>query len=961
MQSSVKSFTYDIASRITSAKTPDSAKTTYDYDKLNELVGKNYSSDSTQNSTFGYDSAGNRIQMTDASGKSKYSYDKMGRVTSVTNGDKKTVKYAYNNADLISSITYPDGSKADYGYDKDSNLITVTTKDGTTTYGYDATGRLTSVTRPNGTVTHFTYDLNSNIVALVNDDKRKKLLSGFAYTYDERNYIATEVATASNGDKTYRSFTYDGAGQLSEMTESAPDHNYDYTYRYDGRGNKIKEVRAGTGGTSISTYTYDSANRLLKEDNNKDGVTTYSYDSAGNLIAKKGATADFTYEYSVESRLKAVRTGGALLMALSYDGDGNRTFEVDRKVVPFGISQSGLSQQNVSTSTDAGSTDNTTSVDSGNHLTSTETSGTTGNSETTATATLATKNYTTKQYADPSKTVFWYGFGQGILQLGSSLNQALTVDLSTWFSDAWNSVTGQYQLIMRSDNADAYSAKDVAAMKAAGLSDDEIYDVTHPVILPSNQDSSQQSGGTNAAGSTDGATGQSTGTNNLPVTIPSFPGEDNRIDYELTYYVNDTNTQNVQVLSEYGATNTLTSNFTYGAAGRISMQTPGKSSSYYLPDGRGSVSDLTDSTGKVLTHYTYDPSGQVISGALPQTTDLGYNSEEYDSTTGLQYLRARFYDPQMSHFGVQDTVLGDISNPASLNLYNYAQSNPVNYSDPSGHNVAETRGDDVAPDPWVPTPVEVMENTIRNGTTAFGGTAQNRRDAGLDITGDEINQYLYGNTTAFGGYAQNRRDTIVANTLTAIQHVHSGNVTKNDLQALAIAIGERAHTVACSASAPKASVATTPFGAGGGGGAKTTIKGDTDILLGGVLDVLLGALGIADGVGLVVGGVVLLVAGAATSEAGLPILVALVGFAMAVVGIMSAAFSSTQLTEGIDEIKAYNTGRYSLKNPTNNPIYKGINAGLSALGVSLDSGPDSIMHAILKAMTNKKVVGNTSH
>jgi len=763
-QNAVKSFTYDVAGRITEAKTSDGAKTSYNYDKLNELVGKNYSSDSSQNSTFGYDSAGNRVKMTDGSGKSSYTYDLLGRVKSVTNGQGKTVTYTYNEADLVSSITYADGSKVSYGYDLDNNLTTVVTAQGTTTYTYDCAGRLTSVTRPNGTVTYYTYDANSNIIALLNDDKRKKLLSGFKYTYDERNYIATEVATASNGDITNRAFTYDSAGQLSQMTEDGPNHSNTYTYTYDSRGNKIKEVRAGTGAKSISTYTYDSANRLLEEDSSTGGKTTYTYDSAGNLIAKKGATSDFTYEYSVESRLKAVRTGGALLMAVSYDGDGNRTFEVDRKVVPFGVSQSNKNAQNADTSTSAGSTDNTNQSDDHDPLAATGDKRASGNSNG-ATAGLTTNSYQ-RNYVDPADTVFWYGFGQGILQLGSSLNQALTVDLTNWFSDVWNSITSQYKLLIRSDNTKGYSANDIKALRGAGLSDQDIYDVTHPAIIPANQNGSQQSGGTNSAAGSD-ASGSQPGANGSTnqITIPAFPDQDSRIDYELTYYVNDTNTQNTQVLSEYGATGSLRDTFSYGAAGRVSATEAGHGTNYYLPDGRGSVSQLTDSAGSVLTSYTYSPFGEVTSGALAQTTDLAYNSEEYDSTLGLQYLRARYYDPQMAHFGVQDSVLGNTANPASYNLYGYAQPNPVNYADPSGHvSIAGLSAADSAAVLALKTlTYNTVYQALYKGTTAFSDTAENQRDQRVRIVLAAAIEYKkYGGTTAFGGTAQNQRDTYVA-------------------------------------------------------------------------------------------------------------------------------------------------------------------------------------------------------
>ena len=35
------------------------------------------------------------------------------------------------------------------------------------------------------------------------------------------------------------------------------------------------------------------------------------------------------YDYTVENRLKAVTQGKTLLMAVAYDGEGNRIFQVD--------------------------------------------------------------------------------------------------------------------------------------------------------------------------------------------------------------------------------------------------------------------------------------------------------------------------------------------------------------------------------------------------------------------------------------------------------------------------------------------------------------------------------------------------------------------------------------------------------------------------------------------------------
>ncbi|MGZ7144779.1 RHS repeat-associated core domain-containing protein, partial [Streptococcus pyogenes] len=63
---------------------------------------------------------------------------------------------------------------------------------------------------------------------------------------------------------------------------------------------------------------------------------------------------------------------------------------------------------------------------------------------------------------------------------------------------------------------------------------------------------------------------------------------------------------------------------------------------------------------------------------------FAYNGEARD-ITGLDYLRARYYDNQVGTFLTEDSYQGDNQDPLSQNLYSYVQNNPVNYTDPSGH------------------------------------------------------------------------------------------------------------------------------------------------------------------------------------------------------------------------------------------------------------------------------------
>ncbi|WP_228025815.1 RHS repeat-associated core domain-containing protein [Streptococcus ruminantium] len=58
---------------------------------------------------------------------------------------------------------------------------------------------------------------------------------------------------------------------------------------------------------------------------------------------------------------------------------------------------------------------------------------------------------------------------------------------------------------------------------------------------------------------------------------------------------------------------------------------------------------------------------------------------EARDVTGLDYLRARYYDSQTGTFLTADSYQGSRTDPLSHNLYTYVQNNPANYTDPSGH------------------------------------------------------------------------------------------------------------------------------------------------------------------------------------------------------------------------------------------------------------------------------------
>ena len=65
-------------------------------------------------------------------------------------------------------------------------------------------------------------------------------------------------------------------------------------------------------------------------------------------------------------------------------------------------------------------------------------------------------------------------------------------------------------------------------------------------------------------------------------------------------------------------------------------------------------------------------------------TSFGYAGEYADSDTGLVYLRARYYDPATGQFLTRDPLVGE-----TREAYGYVNGNPLNATDPTGHNKCE--------------------------------------------------------------------------------------------------------------------------------------------------------------------------------------------------------------------------------------------------------------------------------
>ncbi len=100
----------------------------------------------------------------------------------------------------------------------------------------------------------------------------------------------------------------------------------------------------------------------------------------------------------------------------------------------------------------------------------------------------------------------------------------------------------------------------------------------------------------------------------------------------------------------------------------------------YLTNSQKSTIALANSEGKVKTTYTYDPFGTTTTEGTASTNPYQYTGRENDSD-GLQYNRARYYNPTNARFISQDPT-GFTGSGA--NLYQYTLGDPLDYTDPTG-------------------------------------------------------------------------------------------------------------------------------------------------------------------------------------------------------------------------------------------------------------------------------------
>lgn len=101
---------------------------------------------------------------------------------------------------------------------------------------------------------------------------------------------------------------------------------------------------------------------------------------------------------------------------------------------------------------------------------------------------------------------------------------------------------------------------------------------------------------------------------------------------------------------------------------------------YYYTDPQGTVLAKADASGVIIATYDYAPYGTAVASMSPAPSGPGYTGHVNDPDTGLVYMQARYYDPEVGRFLSVDPV----SAMTKFSRYTYASNNPIVNIDPDG-------------------------------------------------------------------------------------------------------------------------------------------------------------------------------------------------------------------------------------------------------------------------------------
>lgn len=741
----ITAYTYDPAGNITEITKPGGRKTSYGYDKNYNVTSVTDPMGYVAKTVYDKD---NRVtEETDALGqKESYTYNKDSRVTSITDKRGFTTGFDYDAHGNIQVVTDKTGLKSHLEYDKNDNLTKVTDAlGGVTTYGYDNMDNLVTFTNAANKTTNYTYDLEGNLTSIKDpagrtekfDYDEKGRLTGHTqasgkkttYDYDKLNDLLEKSYQDAKGETSEKDVTYayNSAGERVSMKDQTGKSSYEY----DALG-RITKVTSGS--KKDVSYVYDDADNLqaiVYPDGTK---ISYEYDLNDNLVKLTDRNRKVTtYKHDALNRVTEVTRSNGTKTEVSYDAEDHITKIVNTcgscgKVIStyeYKYNDQGYVVGETATELEAGTrktpswedwynwgdtqkeTDKADCEHQEKEIQTTRTYEYDDNWELTRCTEKAeggkktVHNYTYDKIGNRtsyekiedgvSKAKYNYKYNDSN-QLIKRTNAKIWGDPGTTYS--YDKDGNLIQECDKTNSADPvtyeYTAENrLAVVKQGGTvlmaamydgDNNRVFELDNTykwedcygdeVLIPANQRTED-------------------GNSPKEQLASLVKGGSNAKGYTLTEYINDINRENTEVLAEYGADEKVRQAYTYGESGigeRVSVD-KSEESSYYLYDGRNSVTGILTETANLTNSYQYDSYGNLTSGTADGVNYYGYNGESTNVKTGLQYLRARYYNAENGTFTTEDSDLGTTENPLTRNRYDYTTNNPLNYSDPTGHSL----------------------------------------------------------------------------------------------------------------------------------------------------------------------------------------------------------------------------------------------------------------------------------
>ncbi|WP_010251560.1 discoidin domain-containing protein [Acetivibrio cellulolyticus] len=661
-------YTYDAMNRVEYVIYQDGSYVKYDYNEAGKIKKvTDQRGNSTENK---YDSLGrleyvfnsakpeDKVQyiysnkpypdeMLDAKGnKFVYSYNSNGKLETIKYLDDTTYEILYDNAGRVSIVTDQNKKATKYDY-KDNGLLEKVTlaygiegKEETWIYDYDEAGNLKSIEDPRGKVTKMESD---GVGRLKRQTLALKMYMEASYDDEKREVTVTDY------NKKPIVYKYDANMRL-DIKEVGSENTIDFDYTNEGY---IKKVEDKNGTTS---YEYDDLYRLTKKTNPDNTTIEYFYDWAGNFTGirtKGGATS---YVYDAYNRLSKVIGNDNKATKYLYDAVGN---------LEYILHQDGYKTQYIYDNQNRLTDINRLKPDgvtveynyhyqlgfAGERKKLTETSGR-----------IVEYDYDDcyrlkkEEITDPvlGNRLITYQYDKAGNRLEKNDNGVIT----KYDPDDNNRIKSEGSIIYDyDDNGNLKTKVDGTKTTTYG------YDGENRLISVTETDS----GKTN-------------------VETYEYDWEGNRISktrngVKVKYLVDSNGL--AQVIEERDSKGNLLVYYTYG--NDLISQTRGNVTSYYHYDGIGSTRRLTDKDGNVTDTYIYDAFGNLLNRTGNTENSYMFAGEQYDANSGLYYLRARYMNPQNGNFITMDPYSGSLNDPTSLHKYLYANASPVNFTDPTGY------------------------------------------------------------------------------------------------------------------------------------------------------------------------------------------------------------------------------------------------------------------------------------